>query len=603
MVALQYSETCTLIFTRKGLLMSMRHPLPTGIVHQPETLESRVLLSAPPQVAEIFADNRARVEILVTQDLAPATVNGNTVQLYASGPDAKFGTADDVPLNATIGYDALNRIITAQTNLPINTPIRIHLDADVITNTNGVHLDGEFVTPTGRSGDGTPGGDFDAVTRIPDTQIVRFWTDAGRINVRLFDDTPLTKANFLQYVNSGAYDGTFIHRSLPGFVVQGGGFFAIGPQAVDEVPALPPVQNEPVHSNIRGTIAMAKLGGDPDSATNQWFFNLADNSDNLDNQNGGFTAFGEITDAAGLAVMDALATFPIIDAGGVFADMPVQPGTSLDSINLHTDAVDIERVALLQDVVPTNPWRIGAVADFNGDGHADILWRNYRSGDNVLWYMNNGTRVASTSIQGLANPAWELIGAADLDADGDKDLIWRNRTTGANTIWLMNNRIVGAFKALPPVVNLNWKLAGIGDFNADGQADLLWRHFETGNNSLWLMNGAVVDEFKAIPPVVDLNYRIGSVAELNGDGLADVVFRHSITGKNIAWLMNGNQISAFHALPGRADTQWSLVGGGQFDNQAGSDLLWANASTRAVEAWGLFNMTYTGTTTLPSIPV
>src|SRR5690606_16511351 len=135
-----------------------------------------------------------------------------------------------------------------------NTPFRIHLDAVVITNTTGVNLYGEFVTPTGRSGDGTPGGDFDAVTRTADSQIIRFWTESGPINVRLFDDTPLTKANFLQYANSGAYDGTFFHRSVPGFIVQGGGFFATGPMSVGDVPSNAPVQNEPVHSNIRGTI-------------------------------------------------------------------------------------------------------------------------------------------------------------------------------------------------------------------------------------------------------------------------------------------------------------------------------------------------------------
>ena len=65
--------------------------------------------------------------------------------------------------------------------------------------------------------------------------------------------------------------------------------------------------NEYRVSNTRGTIAMAKLGDNPNSATNQWFFNLANNAGNLNNQNGGFTVFGRIVNSSGLAIMDRIA--------------------------------------------------------------------------------------------------------------------------------------------------------------------------------------------------------------------------------------------------------------------------------------------------------
>ncbi len=93
-------------------------------------------------------------------------------------------------------------------------------------------------------------------------------TSLGAIEVELFDATqPQTVANFLNYVNDGDYDNSFIHRSVPGFVIQGGGFTFID-GSIASVQADPPVVNEPGISNLRGTIAMAKLGGDPDSATN-----------------------------------------------------------------------------------------------------------------------------------------------------------------------------------------------------------------------------------------------------------------------------------------------------------------------------------------------
>jgi peptidylprolyl isomerase len=113
---------------------------------------------------------------------------------------------------------------------------------------------------------------------------------ANALFVELFDapnpaaarTTPLTAANFLGYVNNGAYNGTVFHRLVPGFVLQGGGFRM--PSAADTLPSPiaqgPTVPNEPGNSNLRGTVAMAKLGTDPNSATNQFFFNLANNASN-----------------------------------------------------------------------------------------------------------------------------------------------------------------------------------------------------------------------------------------------------------------------------------------------------------------------------------
>ena len=141
--------------------------------------------------------------------------------------------------------------------------------------------------------------------------IVRFQTNLGDIDVELLADAaPRTVANFLNYVNKGAYTNTIIHRSVANFVIQGGGF-RVSPTSIDSIPSDPPVPNEYRVSNTRGTIAMAKQADNPNSATNQWFFNLRDeNALNLDAQNGGFTVFGKITNAAGLAVMDAIARVP-----------------------------------------------------------------------------------------------------------------------------------------------------------------------------------------------------------------------------------------------------------------------------------------------------
>jgi cyclophilin family peptidyl-prolyl cis-trans isomerase len=155
--------------------------------------------------------------------------------------------------------------------------------------------------------------------------VVRFSSNLGEIDMELFDtETPLTVANFLSYVNAGRYNQSLIHRSVPGFVIQGGGFGLNG-TTVLPVTTNAAVQNEPGISNLRGTVAMAKLGGYPNSATSQWFINLEDNSGptaNLDTENGGFTVFGCVV-GNGMAVADRVASLKTQNLGGALNELPL----------------------------------------------------------------------------------------------------------------------------------------------------------------------------------------------------------------------------------------------------------------------------------------
>lgn len=217
-------------------------------------------------------------------------------------------------------------------------PSTVFAECDSTGLPSGVSLV-EMATPTGPRcvevyADDSPQVTLQATTTSCDltavewgNEVVELLTPLGAICVELFPlDAPLHVENFLHYVGSGAMAGTFFHRTLPGFVLQGGGF-RVGPGDYEAIPATNgTVQNEPCtrdmpspdngliqvcseRGNERGTVALAKLGNDPNSGSTNWFINLADNRTNLDNQNGGFTVFGQVI-SEDMVVVDAIAALP-----------------------------------------------------------------------------------------------------------------------------------------------------------------------------------------------------------------------------------------------------------------------------------------------------
>lgn len=167
--------------------------------------------------------------------------------------------------------------------------------------------------------------------------MVRLHTTQGPLDLTLLNaEAPLTVANFLAYVRGGDYTNVFFHRSawlsspssVP-FVIQAGAYKWADAACCGQVATRGNVRNEfsAARSNLRGTVAMAKLGGDPDSASSQWFVNMGNNSANLDNQNGGFTVFARVTNP-GMVVADRIAALPRVNAGGALSELPVANWTS-----------------------------------------------------------------------------------------------------------------------------------------------------------------------------------------------------------------------------------------------------------------------------------
>jgi len=252
----------------------------------------------------------------------------NTAPVANAGTNQSVVSGAQVSLNGAASSDANGNTLTyswALTSKPANSNASL---SNITSATPSFTADvaGDYVfSLTVNDGITTSTASVSVAATAP-TQTVRLTTALGNIDITLYETAaPLTVANFLNYVNSGAYNNSFIHRSVTGFVIQGGGYkWSSTANSYETIPTSTPVNNEfsISRSNLRGTIAMAKVGNNPDSATSQWFINLADNASNLDNKNGGFTVFGEVS-SSGMQVVDAIAALSIVNASVPFNELPL----------------------------------------------------------------------------------------------------------------------------------------------------------------------------------------------------------------------------------------------------------------------------------------
>ncbi|MEE8126362.1 MAG: FG-GAP-like repeat-containing protein [Nitrospirales bacterium] len=290
----------------------------------------------------------------------------------------------------------------------------------------------------------------------------------------------------------------------------------------------------------------------------------------------------------------------------MYAPNPVQPGSSVSHFTNTikpdqlmepgiSSGTAIHDIGLAQALFKDLGWVfvVGGSApvsvplnDLDGNGQADLVWRNTISGEVIIWLMNGATVAASASL-GQVSTIWNIEGTGDVNGDGKADVIWQNSTSGEVVIWLMDGLTVQQVAVLGGVAP-NWSIEGVGDVDGDGKADLVWRE-SNGAVALWLMNGVTIKQV-GVPSGAATNWSIEGVGDVDGDSKADLIWRESTNGALAVWLMNGVTITQV-GVPAGVATNWSIEGVGDVDGDSKADLVWRDLTSGAVVVWAMDGLT------------
>jgi YD repeat-containing protein len=162
---------------------------------------------------------------------------------------------------------------------------------------------------------------------------------------------------------------------------------------------------------------------------------------------------------------------------------------------------------------PDLNWKVVGAADMNGDGLLDLVWSNRQTGALRLWHLDGLVQLDSVPLAAAATDLlWEVVGVADMNGDGRPDLVWRHYGTGGMAAWMMQDALILSTPWLSPDINsdVNWRIVGVIDMNGDGKADLVWQHAVNGQLAVWYMNGTTMTSTNYLQPssVTDTNWRI-----------------------------------------------------------------------------------------------
>lgn len=212
------------------------------------------------------------------------------------------------------------------------------------------------------------------------------------------------------------------------------------------------------------------------------------------------------------------------------------------------------------NTIRNRDWTTVGVGDFDHDGERDdIAWRNVKNGKNTIWLMEGINKVNGINLDPITNTSWKLQGVGDFDhSTYTDDLLWRNQKTGQTLVWTMDGTTKTGNIDFGKL-NTAWHAQGVGDFEGNNVIDdIVWRNFKTGQTIVWETNGQQKTDSFALESV-STNWKIDGVGDLDSDGAVDDLLFYNRSNNNVVSWFIDNGAKAGNSTVGSPANGWDAV--------------------------------------------
>jgi len=239
-----------------------------------------------------------------------------------------------------------------------------------------------------------------------------------------------------------------------------------------------------------------------------------------------------------------------------------------------------------------------AIADFDGDGHPDLVVRNANTRQTGIWYLNNNVYSSSDFGPTLAS-GWELSALDDFNLDSHPDYGLFALNTHQTAIWYLSGPsfIRGVYG---PTLPSGWELVGTADFNGDSRPDYVLYNSGMHQTAIWYMNDNV-HTGGGYGPTLPPGWTVVGAADFNRDGHPDYLLFHPSSGYTAIGYLSGLTLIGADWGP-VLPSGWALVATADFNGDGNPDYTLYKTNTRQTAIWYLSNNVYTGSAWGPTLP-